>query len=797
MYRTYLTILFLQIFVAGFSQNNEVSADDTEINKAYESYFQLPRTSLYTHLNKSSYLKGENIWFQGYAYNRQTQNLDTETRNVEISIYNNNGEILDKKLFLAINGLFSGQVSIDSTFTDGEYYIKAETSYLKNFREDYSHIQRFEVLGEEQVKSSQKIKDFDLQILPEGGQMVYGCKSTLGLKLINQNGLGVKFNAELYENEKPLLDFSSNQFGHTKVDFTPKVGMNYNVKVILPGGEVINEKISDIKTEGFVLSVNNIVPKQSIFYIASNFISDEAYNSINAKLMVHQEGKHFEIPLDFSAEQREIAKAVSKSTLFNGVNTVTLIINGRPKAERLIFNRSNIIDKPDRLQITQKSKSNRDSINLSLSMPGFDKNSDLSISVLPKETVSYLKNQNISTTFLLDPFVHGYIENKTYYFKNSNRRVDYDLDLLLMIQGWSKYSWDNILNEAPTLKFKRKNGLTQNLTLNGRIPGRASKLLIYSTIFNKNQVFDLTDEKNTFKLENRYPLIGERIEASYLTDKQKFLQPNFVVGTQLDMALKDLSDSQLLPSISNLRKVKLELNRNALYSNFLKGEMLDEVVVKSKKEEKEAQNYVSSFKDNTTTVDEDFANTYPFLSDYLSTKGFIVQDVAGTFSIRTQARVSISGSNAPAIFLNGILLNDLSILAGSRTSDYKEIYVDKSGYGGGVQGAAGIIRLQQRLDALFTGDGNTETELPYAQFEVKKGFEAPKQFYMPEYSFYQTESFKQTGTIGWFSNVKISAGKSTDLQIFDTGLKDITLFIEGIAEDGTLINIDKQVNLQN
>jgi len=787
-------MLFCGFFLTSFSQQKSQNEEKLDVNVNYESYFKLPRTSLYLHLNKSSYLRGENIWFQGYAYSRQIQKLDKSTRNIEVGIYDNDGNLKDSKLFLAIDGIFSGQVSVDSTYNDGEYYLKAETNYMKNFEEDYSHLQKFEILGEESTTQVKSLRAFDLQVLPEGGQIVVDCKSTLGVKLINQNGQGVSFTAELLEDEKSIFNFTSNKFGHAKVDLVPRSGKNYSVKVILPNDDTIVKRIDNIKQNGFVLSVNNILPKQSILYVASN-LSEEMFKKLNySKLMIHQEGKHFEIPLQFANKKVEITKSIRKDQLFEGINTVTLIINDKPIAERLIFNRKSTLNSSDDIVVKKLSKTNRDSINLQLNIPKLQSNSNLSISVLPEGTISYVKNQNISSAFLIDPFVNGHIEDKTYYFTNPDRRVDYDLDLLLMIQGWSKYTWDNMLSKPPELKYLKRDGLTQNINLNGRVPNRATKLLLYSTIFNQNVVLDL-DGKDNFKLENRYPLVGEKIEVSLITDKEKFLQPNFVVGTELDFGLKDLSKSELLPSILSRRALKLELDNTKLYSNFMKGELLNEVIIKAEKEEQKKENYATSFKDNTATVDEDFANTYPFLSDYLSTKGYIVRDSPGSFIIRPQSRISLQGRNSPVIFLNGILLNDFSILGGSRTSDYEEIYVDRSGYGAGVQGAAGVIRLQQRIDALFTGDGNTQTELPYSEYKLEKGFEVPKQFYMPEYSFYQTDSFKQIGTIGWFSNMKMDANDSLNLKIFDTGLKKLMLYIEGISEDGKLINIEKPISL--
>ncbi|RRO24079.1 hypothetical protein [Flavobacteriaceae bacterium 14752] len=782
---------FLLIFSLSANAQNTQNKSSAIYN-GYDEYFKIPRESLYLHLNKSSFLKGENLWFQGYAYNRQTQKLSPKVRNVELGIYDSEGLMIDKKLYLAIDGLFKGQISIDSSYTEGEYYLKAETNWMKNFKEDYAHIQKFEILGANTLKTKQKLKAYDLQILPESGHSVVNCDGVLGLKLIDQSGLGVKFEASLLENGKPIFEFKSNRFGLAKVDLKPKPGHEYEIEARLPNGKTILKSIENIKSYGYNLKVNNIIPQQTIIYVSSNLSSTSQYENQEAKLLVHQEGKSFEVPIELSKQKPQVAKAIKKEQLFYGVNTITLFVNDKPVAERLVFIRKNSQNEESDIKVSVR-KSKTDTLALNLSLPNYNENAYLSISVLPENTISYIKNQNILSEFLLDPFLNGYIENKTYYFKNPNRLVDYNLDLLLLTQGWSQYDWGNIFKSPPKALYKRKDGLTQNVNINREIPENVNKLLIYSTLYNKDMVLPINSKKS-FKLQNRYPLIGEKMEFSLIDNKQNFVTPKAVVGTQLRLESDKIQSHQLLPSLSNLRQLKLELDKNRLYANFLEGELLDEVIVKAKKEEKkENQNFAKNFRDNTIKVDEEVAATFPFLSDYLSYRGYLVNDVSGNFSIRNLARTSINGSNTPVVYLNGVQLNDLSILGGSRTSDYEEIYIDKTGYGGGVQGANGIIRLQQRRTALFTNENSTKTELPYTQFEIKKGFEPPKQFYMPEYAFFQTDSFQQVGTIAWFSDVVIKPKKSTELEIFETGLYKFKLFIEGIGEDGSLFYIEKTV----
>ena len=70
---------------------------------------------------------------------------------------------------------------------------------------------------------------------------------------------------------------------------------------------------------------------------------------------------------------------------------------------------------------------------------------NLSVSVLPSSTSAYTSDNNIISKFLFNPYIKGDIENPWYYFDNTDREKNHDLDLLLLTQGWSKYSWINIL----------------------------------------------------------------------------------------------------------------------------------------------------------------------------------------------------------------------------------------------------------------------------------------------------------------------------------------------------------------
>ena len=785
--------LFVCIFSFNLVEGQNTIAEPSNSSQSYDEYFKMPRESLYLHLNKSSFLRGENIWFQGYAYNRKTNTLNPETRNVELGIYDENGQQIDKKLLLVVDGLFEGQLNIGSAYKDGNYYLKAETNYMKNFKEDHAHIQEFEVIGEDQKDETQIVNQYDFQILPESGHSVVSTKSHLGLKLINRQGLGIKFKAELIEDDNSIIDFKSNRFGHAKVEFLPKSGKVYQVKATLPNGEIIKKTFKDIKPYGYVLNVNSTLAQNTIVQISSHLPGDYNHDNTEVELMIHQEGKHFRVPVYLDADVTTLPLLFDKDKLFYGVNTFTLLVNNKPVAERLIFNGSQTQNSAEDISVNALKSNKKDSIYLQIALPKLVNDANLSISILPEKTISNTKNQNISTAFLLDPFVNGYIEDKTYYFTETDSKTSYNLDLLLLTQGWSQYNWDDIFSDAPSLKHQRQHGVTQKFQINERIPSRIKHLLIWGSGLNESRALKIDNDNKNFKLGNMYPMVGDNFEMSFVDKKYRYLKPNAVTVTTHDRLEKDeILPHQFSEPLSNLRTTKLELDNDELYANILQGELLDGVTVRAKKKT-EKRYWMESSWGNFEEVDVELAQRFPLFTDYLNSKGYFIINTAGGGRQIANNPIATNNVRVPTFYLNGLPMLDTSILFDTRTSDFEEIYFDRAGPNGAP--GEGIISLRWRKTPLYNGE--FKESYPFAVADVDKGFEPSKQFYMPEYKFFNTRAFEQVGTIGWFSDVTIRSNESINLKVLDTGLDKLTLYIEGIAEDGTLINVEKSINVSD
>lgn len=311
--------------------------------------------------------------------------------------------------------------------------------------------------------------------------------------------------------------------------------------------------------------------------------------------------------------------------------------------------------------------------------------------------------------------------------------------MLLLTQGWSKYDWNSLFNSSPSLKYQRQNGVTQKFHINERIPNQIKHLLVWGSDFNQSRALNISNTKRSITLGNKYPMVGDVVQMSLVDKKYRYLKPNDITVNTIDKLDNDLLASyQLSKPLSNLRSTKLELNNEELYANLLEGELLDGITVKAKKKMDKRYWMERPKWGNSDQIDVETAERFPRLTDYLNSKGcFIIntlnsknknitnqnRNFGSTFQNANTPIGSSENLRTPKIFLNGLPMLDPSILFDTRTSDFEEIYIDRTGSAFGAF-SQGIISLRWRKTPLYKGEFSES--YPFAVAELKKGFEPAK-----------------------------------------------------------------------
>jgi len=775
---TLVAIIFLLNFNL-IAQFKPLNLDDLE-NK-YTDYFELNRELVFIHLNKTAVIKKENLWFSAYIYNAILNAPNSETVNLNLDIFNEVGTFLESKTVLIVGGKGSAYLDLNKNFySEGKYFIKASTDYMKNFKEDLSYVQYFHILGAVGDNKTDTKVDLDLQLLPEGGHILTEVWNNIGVKLIDSNGNSVIFGEGKLLNSKNeiISTFKSNQFGLSKFNYLPDSEQSYSVEITTLNGDKIKQTLPKAELRGFNVSGNNL-KEQIIFKVSTNSNSRNLIKNKTFYAAVHQDGNIKDLSFQFPEDKLEVTLSLSKDTLFSGINTVTIFDeNFNPLLERLFFNANKI----RRVRLNAEIKGAvRDSVIIGLKSTTPINNNSLSISVLPEGTKSYMPNHNILSAFYLKPYLKGDLENGSYYFSESDtRKIDYDVDLLMLTQGWGKFDWSSIYNTTPKLLVEHERGFTINGKINNRNEKKENQILIKSE---ETGLFEIVEiqEDDTFIVKNVYLLDSSLVSYSLINDKNsKIYKPSIYTNI-----LPVRSHSNLNTDYSYLNFKSVQQGISDFEEFILDAEILDTVNLKGYRSKLEIPRWELRVNDKYVEVTDELAQRYLYVTDYIAQNGFLVYyDDFNEFYIKNRLPFSLGGELlSPLIYFNGFPNGTPRQLEYLYMHDLESIVINKLGLGYGGRGGGGVIKIQTRTKP--RGQIFRET---VREIITTNGFTKEKEFYAPKYTSYLNDGFKNYGVIDWISDISIKQNGIASFKVLNTMQPKISLFIEGITVDGKLIS---------
>lgn len=782
--KSYTYLLFFFFSLALMSQNT-----NKDILTSYQQYTELPREITYAHLNKSTYIKGEVLGFCAYVLDKSNKQISTLTKNLYCSISDDKGKIIKKKLLKVENGISNGLFEIDSLFTSGNYIFKVYTNWMKNFNEQNLFVQSIKIVSPDfNYNSNSDIiqSKIDAQFLPEGGHLVCDIQNTIGVVIKDNLGFGIPYiKGELLEDNEVITNFEVNNLGIGRFIFNPKANKNYEVKFnYLNKTHVFN--LQNALTTGIVMSViqNN---NGAVISLKTNNETHPKIMSKNYKLLLHNGKKSTLINITFN-DDLEINKFINFKDLFSGINIFTLFDNyNTPLLERSFFNYNGINFINSENTIIKKES---DSLLLKLSYPNIDPNkfNNLSISILPENSISYHQNHNIASYCLIQPYLKGYIENAKYYFTEINRKKKYELDNLLLTQGWSSYDWNTIFNNPPNSYYAFENGIG---IIANVIKPNLNKYILYPVGGNSLKYLTLSEKEKTLQIPGLFPTDREKINITEINSNGELKKP------QLSLQFFPSSVPDIDLSYNVLIKKEHSVLNEFKYQE--KTQKLDEIIISSKiKQTRIEKLKIKSPYSKIDLFDNIERNTNQTLADYLRQRGYTVTDHRGEVRISTIDPRTIGEASPvfipPTIYLDGAQMSDLSFLSdyGMQWVDYVDI--NKNGIGEGVRGGGGVIKI-------FTLPNEKRAKIDITQIKTIKTYNIPisfslsKKFYTPQYESLKNDFFKEYGVIEWLPVNKIDENHNYNFKIYNTETPNIKLLIQGIANDGSYISEEKIVHI--
>ncbi len=473
---------YLPVVVLLFVFSNVFSQD---IKTYFEQQQSVPFQKLYLHTDREFYFTGDTLWFAAYLISEGFAQSESLTKiqscNLYVDLIDSKGEIVKSELFLIQNGLGSGYVSLsDSTDIEGNFLLRAYTDYLKNFGDDAfftKTIQVSRVKNSFELQKSEGLtlpksvgvesegftrsetfttKNIDVSFLPEGGFLLAEESNCVAFKAVDQSGKGRDISGKLLdENGKIILTFKSVYKGAGKFYFYPQTGKSYTAKI--DSFANLCFELPEIKNTGAKLTLINQDENKIQMVVQGK---NNGRNQLFYLVCLHRgEGLFYK---EINQKKVNSVLKIDAGQLRVGINRFVLLDNNlNPVSERLVFKEDRNIENIE-ISLSKESLSTREEVQLQLKADNIIENelAQVSISVVDENYVNATGiHQNIASYLLLDSELNGYIESPANYFiSDENISTQNKLDLLMAVNGWSNYVWNNLNIDSIKVEFEPQTG---------------------------------------------------------------------------------------------------------------------------------------------------------------------------------------------------------------------------------------------------------------------------------------------------------------------------------------------------
>jgi hypothetical protein len=281
--------------------------------------------------------------------------------------------------------------------------------------------------------------DFDVTFYPEGGSRMMGIPCKTAFKAMKSNGQATYISGVIYDqNGTEITSIRSDHLGMGYFLFIAEKGKSYYAVCENDRRQTKRFELPSALEHGYALSVNNQMADKIHITILQ---PAESVQNKNLYLLAHTRGMVQFVRL-WDHEKNKIS--LQRQQLPSGVLHLILFDAAlNPVSERLVFinnpDQATVSYQPDKEMYASRSLiSNRVSITDSEGQP---LTGSFSVAVTSDREVTPDSTSNILTQLLLTSDLRGHIENPGFYFNNtSSSGYKYELDLLMLTQGWRRYN---------------------------------------------------------------------------------------------------------------------------------------------------------------------------------------------------------------------------------------------------------------------------------------------------------------------------------------------------------------------
>jgi TonB-dependent SusC/RagA subfamily outer membrane receptor len=446
---------------------------------------------VYVKTDKDKYMTGETTWLKAFLVNAISHTSDISSNGIFIDLIGRNNKVFQRIILKNEMGFANGNILLEDSLPEGNYQLVAYTNWMKNFDEAYYYSKTIQVVNPEYVKyidqaELNNIKHFNndfraaaiektIQFFPEGGYLVNGIQGRVAFKAINKIGNGVSVKGEIYDNlNNRVCRFESKHLGMGAFNFMPEKGKSYYAKAMFDEHTSMKVDLPTAKENGIFLMVNST---------AGDLVRINL--QVNIDVNASEKEKEFLIIAQSRGELRYASRVIYAGAAINtgipksqfpaGITQITVFDgNGTPLCERLIFIFPKDTPAGSIINVQKDTENGELVYKLKASdLEGRPVKGNVAVSLYENLGNDSLENwkDNILSSLLLTSDLKGKIENANTYFQKSNPAAAIHMDYVMMVNGWRRFVWEDLLaGKYPKISYMPSVWKNNNETALAELP---------------------------------------------------------------------------------------------------------------------------------------------------------------------------------------------------------------------------------------------------------------------------------------------------------------------------------------
>jgi TonB-dependent SusC/RagA subfamily outer membrane receptor len=773
---------------------------------------QFPQEKAYLHVDKPFYTAGETMWFKAYVVDGITHEADSLSRVLYVDLVDAAaGKVLATRTFRLEGGHAPGAWALADTLAPGRYAVRAYTNWMRN-QPEYVFRREFNLFaaGQPAPEPVQQTDRASVEFFPEGGTLVAGLENRVAFKALNALGRGTDIEGVVVANGDTVAAFQSEHLGMGRFSLPVEAGKTYTAHLKIASGQRLTVPLPPVAARGHGLGIDNLTNKDVVRVYVQNS-QPQPNDPKPLFLLAHLRGQVAFVAKGSTAKKTFVANVPRKTFPDGGIATFTLFdANGQPLAERVAFiqprNRLNVAISTDK-----PAYKPREAVALTVAVTDTAgkpvPNVPLSLAVTDARQVGTNPHgESLVSYLLLSSDLRGTIEQPGYYVDPANPNAAPHLDLLLMTQGWRRFTWRQI--QAPGQYQKPQYLFEQGLSLTGIVRRPNQKVsekdvrltLLLSRGEDKQFLMEGADAEGKFGFYNLDFQDTTQILLQAVAGKNnRYLDlqltpapaPPTVALSRVPFAPVELTGSDFAAYQKRVAEM-LDIERQ---SKLGKATTLKEVTVKGRKEPVFDGRKIYGQAGTSLKVDPMMSAGAMSVLDLLRGRvaGVNVTGNFPNYSVNIRGISSLTGSNEPLFLLDGVPM-DLSAIVSIPVQDVEQIDVLKGAEAAifGVRGANGAI-------AILTKRGNSNYDYskdvtPGTINRKIRGYELVREFYSPDYGTDRPGHARPDyrSTLYWNPSVRTDASGKAVVRFFNsdeaTGMRAVA---EGLTSSGGALGVGR------